>query len=81
MPSSRESSQSKDRTCVSHVSCFGWWVLYHQHHLTLTKEAEQVNISGSWAQIDLSISKVLQEAERTRYTGNPLEEKNGCHHI
>ena len=29
MPSSRGSSQPKDRTCVSYVSCIGRWDLYH----------------------------------------------------
>ena len=29
MPSSRRSSQPRDGTCVSYVSCIGRWVLYH----------------------------------------------------
>ena len=29
MPSSRGSSQPRDETCVSYVSCTGRWVLYH----------------------------------------------------
>ena len=33
MPSSRESSQPRDRTHISYVSCVGKWVLYHQRHL------------------------------------------------
>ena len=33
MPSSRGSSQPKDRTCISYISCIGGWVLYHQRHL------------------------------------------------
>ena len=33
MPFPRGSSQPRDRTCISHVSCIGWWVLYHQCHL------------------------------------------------
>ena len=33
MPSSRGSSQLRDGTCVSYVSCIGRQVLYHQHHL------------------------------------------------
>ena len=32
-PSSRGSSQPRDQTCVSCISCIGRWVLYHQHHL------------------------------------------------
>ena len=32
MPSSRASSQPRDQTCISYVSCIGRWVLYHQHH-------------------------------------------------
>ena len=33
MPSSRGSSQPRDYTCVSQVSCTGRWVLYHQRRL------------------------------------------------
>ena len=33
MPSSRRSSQLRDQTCVSYISCIGRQVLYHQHHL------------------------------------------------
>ena len=29
MPSSRESSQPRDQTGISYVSCIGRWVLYH----------------------------------------------------
>ena len=31
--SPRGSSQPKDRTCLSYISCIGRQVLYHQHHL------------------------------------------------
>ena len=31
--SSRGSSQPRDRTCISYVSCIGGQVLYHLHHL------------------------------------------------
>ena len=30
---SRGSSQPRNQTCISHVSCFGTWVLYHERHL------------------------------------------------
>ena len=33
MPVSRGSSQLRDRTHVTYVSCIGRWVLSHQHHL------------------------------------------------
>ena len=33
MPSSRGSSQPRDRTRVSYVSCLGRWALYHEGHL------------------------------------------------
>ena len=33
MPSSRGSSQSRNQTYVSYVSCIGSQVLYYQHHL------------------------------------------------
>ena len=36
--SSRGSSQPKNRTCVSYVSCIGGWVLYHWHHLESPSE-------------------------------------------
>ena len=32
-PSSRGSSQPRDQTCISYVSCIGRQVLYHLHHL------------------------------------------------
>ena len=32
MPSSRGSSQLRDRACVSYVSCIGRQILYHQCH-------------------------------------------------
>ena len=34
---SRGSSQPRDGTWVSCVSCSGMWVLYHQHHLRSSK--------------------------------------------
>ena len=33
MPSFRGSSQSRDQTCLSYVSCIGKWVLYPLSHL------------------------------------------------
>ena len=33
VPSSRGSSQFRDGTSISFVSCIGRWVLYHWHHL------------------------------------------------
>ena len=33
MPSSRVSSQSRDQTQVSYISCIGRWVLYYKHHV------------------------------------------------
>ena len=33
MPFSKRSSQPRDRSCVSYVSCMGRQVLYHYHHL------------------------------------------------
>ena len=32
MASSRGSFLPRDRTCISHVSCIGRQVLYHEHH-------------------------------------------------
>ena len=32
-PSSRRSSQPRDHTQVSYISCIGRWVLHHYHHL------------------------------------------------
>ena len=36
MPSSRGSSQPRDRTCVSYVSSIGRWVLLPLHHMACT---------------------------------------------
>ena len=30
---SRGSSQLRDQTCISCISCIGRWILYHKHHL------------------------------------------------
>ena len=38
MPSSRGSSQPRDGTCVSYVSCIGRQVLYHKCHLGILSE-------------------------------------------
>ena len=38
--SSRGSSQPRDQTCISYVSCIGRWVLYQQCHLGSPKESE-----------------------------------------
>ena len=40
MPSSRGSSRPRDRTQVSHVSCTGRQILYHQCHLGSPKPSE-----------------------------------------
>ena len=32
-PSSRRPSWARDQTYISYISCTGWRVLYHQHHL------------------------------------------------
>jgi len=29
IPSSRQSSWSRNQTCISYISCIGWWVLHH----------------------------------------------------
>ena len=33
VPSSKGSSQPRDRTCVSYISCVSMWIPYHQHFL------------------------------------------------
>ena len=37
MPSFRGSSQPRDWTCISYVSCVGRWVLHYLHHLDNSK--------------------------------------------
>ena len=43
MPSSMGSSQSRDQTHVSYVSCIGKWVLYHYHHLGIPSFPAELN--------------------------------------
>ena len=40
---SRESSRSRDQTCVSYISCFGRQVRYHQCHLATKTRHSQMN--------------------------------------
>ena len=42
MPSSRGSSQPRDLTRVSYVSCIGRQVLYHKHHLEALFEPDSL---------------------------------------
>ena len=50
MPSSRESSQPRDQTHVSYVSCNGRWVLYHcvtweaPHLVVLTSKGKEITV-------------------------------------
>ena len=49
MPSSRESSQPRDRTRLSYVSsCIGKWVLYHEHHLGRPDVIHLVNMGTAF---------------------------------
>ena len=43
LPSSRGSSQARDRTCISFVTCIGSWVLYHWCHLGSPQISIQLN--------------------------------------
>ena len=57
MPSSKGSSQSRDRSCISKVSCFGRWVLYHSHHLGSPQEGRQnTNLAGSFVRTHNKLS-------------------------
>ena len=49
LPSSRASSQPRDQTCVSYVSCIGRWVLYHWDHL----ESPYLKYHDPWEGSDL----------------------------
>ena len=44
MPSSRESSQPRDRTPVSYVSCIARQILYHLCHLRSSQNSQNVNL-------------------------------------
>ena len=46
MSSSRGSSQPRDQTHISHVSCIGRWVLYHQHRLGSPQHGRGVDNSN-----------------------------------
>ena len=47
MPSSKGSSQSRDRTCISYISCINRRVLYHQHYPGSTPVSCSIDISQS----------------------------------
>ena len=59
--SSRESSQTRDWTGVS---CIGWWILYHQHHL------------GSPEGIYLNIIKAIYNTPITSIILSGLKKQN-----
>ena len=51
MPSSKGSSQPRDRTHVSYISCICGWVLYHQGHLGnlfTSQKSEVTSNPESW---------------------------------
>ena len=49
IPSSRGSSQSRDQTYISYVSCIDRWILYHQSHLLVVQLISCVRLFGtSW---------------------------------
>ena len=62
MPSSRGSSQPRDRTFISYVSCLGRWVLYHYHHLVSPPPPKSESVSHSVVSDSLgsSVHEILQ---------------------
>ena len=59
MPSSRGSSQPRDQTCTSYISCIGRQVLYHWHHLG----------NPLWWQPELIINKTAsQKGHKENYS-------------
>ena len=57
MPSSRESSQLSDLTCISYVSCMGRQVLYHECHLgSQLQQCHIMRITGSRDSSDATFS-------------------------
>ena len=62
MPSSRQSSQPRDQTCVSYISCIGRQVLYHWCHVG-SPELAQSRIQLS----DLCILLLGSEVENIQY--------------
>ena len=63
MPSSRGSSQRRDLTQVSFVSCTGRWVLYHQCHLGSSQHYSQ-----SMEKIRESINGLMDQKMQSMYT-------------
>ena len=60
MPSSGGSSQPRDRTFISYVSCLGRWVLYHYHHLVSPPKSESVSHSVVSDSLGSSVHEILQ---------------------
>ena len=63
MPSSRGSSQPRDQSLVSYVSCFGRRVLHHQHHL-----GSQLNLYQFFILIHMAERIVVREQTVTTQT-------------
>ena len=60
MPSSRGSSQPRDRIHISFISCIGRWVLYHYHHLVSPPKSESVSHSVVSDSLGSSVHEILQ---------------------
>ena len=75
MPSSRGSSQPRDQTHVSYISCIGRWVLYHWHCLGspyTVVESSKYRQTSSFQQ--RQVLEIIKDGVRRQYdTGSPLE--------
>ena len=65
MPSSGESSQPRDRTGISYVSCIGNWVLYHESHLG-SPCLLLISVYCEWTSLVAQMVKRLPTMRKTR---------------
>ena len=63
MPSSRGSSQPRDQSRVSYVSCIGRWILYHRFYLGGPNPLNRPQLKGHLLGEEIFACKLLRKGK------------------
>ena len=70
--SSRESSQPRNWTLISCISCIGRWILYHQHHLESPQISHEMKWSEvKWSEVSQSCPTLCDPMDCVAYQASP----------